>query len=158
MARELEAMGCDSRSPSRTWPACSRRTSRPNWSRRCPRRSSVPLALHSHTTVGMADMCMLQGDRERRRPHGHRDLVASPGAPATRRPRAWWWRCRARPYDTGLDLELLQEIGFYFREVRKKYHQFESEFTGIDTRVHDQPGAGRHDLQPVEPAARNRAR
>jgi pyruvate carboxylase subunit B len=38
-------------------------------------------------------------------------------------------------YDTGLDLHLLQEIGFYFREVRKKYHQFESEFTGLDTRV-----------------------
>ncbi|MFA7388697.1 MAG: pyruvate carboxylase subunit B, partial [Thiohalobacteraceae bacterium] len=38
-------------------------------------------------------------------------------------------------YATGLDLELLQEIGFYFREVRKKYHQFESEFTGLDTRV-----------------------
>jgi pyruvate carboxylase subunit B len=38
-------------------------------------------------------------------------------------------------YDTGLDLEALQEIGFYFHEVRKKYHQYESEFTGIDTRV-----------------------
>ncbi len=39
------------------------------------------------------------------------------------------------PYDTGLDLTQLQEIGFYFREVRKKYHQFESEMTGLDTRV-----------------------
>jgi pyruvate carboxylase subunit B len=29
----------------------------------------------------------------------------------------------------------LQNIGFYFHEVRKKYHQFESEYTGIDTRV-----------------------
>ena len=38
-------------------------------------------------------------------------------------------------YDTGLDLELLQNIGFYFKEVRKKYHQFESEFTSLDTRV-----------------------
>jgi pyruvate carboxylase subunit B len=38
-------------------------------------------------------------------------------------------------FDTGLDLTLLQEIGFYFREIRKKYHQFESEFTGMDTRV-----------------------
>ena len=42
---------------------------------------------------------------------------------------------RGTPYDTGLDLQLLQEIGFYFREVRKKYHQFESEYTGVDTRV-----------------------
>ena len=38
-------------------------------------------------------------------------------------------------FDTELDLEALQEIGFYFYEVRKKYHQFESEFTGLDTRV-----------------------
>jgi pyruvate carboxylase subunit B len=42
---------------------------------------------------------------------------------------------RETPYDTGLNLELLQEIGFYFREVRKKYHQFESEYAEIDTRV-----------------------
>jgi pyruvate carboxylase subunit B len=42
---------------------------------------------------------------------------------------------RGTAYDTGLDLAALQEIGFYFREVRKKYHQFESEFTGLDTRV-----------------------
>ncbi|MEJ2653119.1 MAG: pyruvate/oxaloacetate carboxyltransferase [Gammaproteobacteria bacterium] len=38
-------------------------------------------------------------------------------------------------YDTGLDLPLLQEIGMYFYEVRKKYRRFESEFTGVDTRV-----------------------
>jgi len=42
---------------------------------------------------------------------------------------------RNTEYDTGLDLELLQEIGFYFYEVRKKYHQFESDYTGVDTRV-----------------------
>jgi pyruvate carboxylase subunit B len=42
---------------------------------------------------------------------------------------------RDTPYDTGLDLERLQEIGFYFHEVRKKYHQFESDFNGVDTRV-----------------------
>ncbi len=38
-------------------------------------------------------------------------------------------------YDTGLDLGLLQEIAAYFREVRKKYWQFEAEFTGVDTRI-----------------------
>jgi len=42
---------------------------------------------------------------------------------------------RDTPFDTGLDLELIQEIGMYFHAVRKKYHQFESEFTGVDTRV-----------------------
>jgi pyruvate carboxylase subunit B len=38
-------------------------------------------------------------------------------------------------YDTGLSLPLLEEISDYFREVRKKYWQFESSFTGTDTRV-----------------------
>jgi len=42
---------------------------------------------------------------------------------------------RGTEYDTELDLALLQEIGFYFHDVRKKYHQFESEYTGVDTRV-----------------------
>jgi pyruvate carboxylase subunit B len=42
---------------------------------------------------------------------------------------------RNTDYDTGLDLKALQEIGFYFREIRKKYHQFESDMTGLDTRV-----------------------
>jgi pyruvate carboxylase subunit B len=38
-------------------------------------------------------------------------------------------------YDTGLSLPLIEEISAYFKEVRKKYWQFESEFTGTDTRV-----------------------
>jgi pyruvate carboxylase subunit B len=38
-------------------------------------------------------------------------------------------------YDTGLDLGKLQEIAAYFREVRKKYWQFESAFNGVDTRI-----------------------
>ena len=52
---------------------------------------------------------------------------------------------RGTPHDTGLDLELIREIGMYFHAVRKKYHQFESEFTGVDTRA-GQPGAGRDDF------------
>jgi pyruvate carboxylase subunit B len=38
-------------------------------------------------------------------------------------------------YDTGISLPLMQEITAYFRETRKKYWQFESAFTGVDTRV-----------------------
>ncbi|MES2181515.1 MAG: pyruvate carboxylase subunit B, partial [Pseudomonadota bacterium] len=38
-------------------------------------------------------------------------------------------------FDTGLDIAAVQEVTAYFREVRKKYWQFESEFTGVDTRV-----------------------
>ncbi|WGO97238.1 sodium-extruding oxaloacetate decarboxylase subunit alpha [Saccharophagus degradans] len=37
--------------------------------------------------------------------------------------------------DTGLDLELLEEIAIYFREVRKKYAKFEGSLRGVDSRI-----------------------
>ncbi|MDP2562391.1 sodium-extruding oxaloacetate decarboxylase subunit alpha [Psychrobium sp. 1_MG-2023] len=38
-------------------------------------------------------------------------------------------------YDTGLDLELLEEIAAYFRVVRKKYEKFEGSLRGVDARI-----------------------
>jgi oxaloacetate decarboxylase alpha subunit len=37
--------------------------------------------------------------------------------------------------DTGLDITLLEEIAAYFREVRKKYAQFEGSLRGVDSRI-----------------------
>ncbi len=37
--------------------------------------------------------------------------------------------------DTGLDLHLLEEIAGYFRDVRKKYAQFEGSLRGVDSRI-----------------------
>ncbi|RWU11712.1 oxaloacetate decarboxylase subunit alpha [Pseudidiomarina gelatinasegens] len=37
--------------------------------------------------------------------------------------------------DTGLELEKLEKIASYFREVRKKYAQFEGSLKGIDARI-----------------------
>ncbi len=37
--------------------------------------------------------------------------------------------------DTGLDLNLLEEIAEYFREVRKKYARFEGSLKGVDARI-----------------------
>lgn len=37
--------------------------------------------------------------------------------------------------DTGLNLELLDEIAAYFREIRKKYAQFEGSLKGVDARI-----------------------
>ena len=37
--------------------------------------------------------------------------------------------------DTGLDIELLQSIADYFREVRKKYAKFEGSLKGVDARI-----------------------
>ncbi len=36
---------------------------------------------------------------------------------------------------TGLDIELLEEIAGYFREIRKKYAEFEGSLRGIDSRI-----------------------
>lgn len=40
-----------------------------------------------------------------------------------------------QPQDTGLDLELLEEVADYFREIRKKYAQFEGSLKGVDARI-----------------------
>lgn len=37
--------------------------------------------------------------------------------------------------DTGLDINLLEEISKYFREVRKKYAKFEGSLKGVDSRI-----------------------
>ncbi|MCL5042494.1 MAG: sodium-extruding oxaloacetate decarboxylase subunit alpha [Gammaproteobacteria bacterium] len=37
--------------------------------------------------------------------------------------------------DTGLNLELLEEVAAYFREVRKKYAKFEGTLKGVDSRI-----------------------
>ncbi|MBE9538261.1 MAG: sodium-extruding oxaloacetate decarboxylase subunit alpha [Proteobacteria bacterium] len=37
--------------------------------------------------------------------------------------------------DTGLDIERLEEIASYFREVRKKYVKFEGSLRGVDSRI-----------------------
>ena len=38
-------------------------------------------------------------------------------------------------WDTGLDIELLEDIAAYFREVRKKYAKFEGSLKGVDSRI-----------------------
>ena len=94
----------------------------------------LPLHLHSHATSGLADMCHLKAIE-----HGCDtiDTAISSMAGGTSHPptESLVAALRGTEYDTGLDLEAIQEIGMYFYQIRKKYHQFESEFTGVDTRV-----------------------
>ena len=42
---------------------------------------------------------------------------------------------QGQPRDTGLDIELLEEVAAYFREVRKKYAKFEGTLRGVDSRI-----------------------
>jgi pyruvate carboxylase subunit B len=94
----------------------------------------VPLFLHSHATSGLAEMCQL---RAIEKGCTHIDTAISAFAGGTSHPptESMVVALRGTPFDTGLNLELLQEISAYFAGIRKKYRQFESEFTGVDTRV-----------------------
>ncbi|GAA3570556.1 sodium-extruding oxaloacetate decarboxylase subunit alpha [Marinobacter xestospongiae] len=94
----------------------------------------LPLVVHSHSTSGLAPLCQLKAveagaDRI--------DTAISSFASGTSHPatESQVAALKGTDYDTSLDLELLSEIADYFREVRKKYHQFESEFTREDVSV-----------------------
>jgi len=94
----------------------------------------VPVHLHSHATAGLASMCQLKAIENGCR---HIDTAISTLSGGTSHPptESMVAALRDTEYDTEIELPALQDIGFYFSEVRKKYHQFESEFTGLDTRV-----------------------
>jgi len=95
---------------------------------------SLPIHVHSHATAGLAAMSQLKAIEK-----GclHIDTAISSFAEGASHPstESMVAALHDSKFSTGLDLAKLQEIGFYFKEVRKKYHQFESEFTGQDTRV-----------------------
>lgn len=132
-AKTLEAMGCDSvaikdmaglLTPTVTKKLVAGMTE----------AISVPVQIHSHATAGLASMCQLKAIE-----NGcfHIDTAISSFAEGASHPatESMVAALKDSKFDSGLDLPLLQEIGFYFAGVRKKYHQFESEFTGLDTRV-----------------------
>lgn len=95
---------------------------------------SLPLVVHSHSTSGLAPLCQLKAVEAGadRIDTAISSFACGTSHPATESQVA---ALRGTEYDTGLDLELLGEIADYFREVRKKYHQFESEFTREDVSV-----------------------
>ncbi len=94
----------------------------------------LPLYLHSHSTSGLAEMCHLKAIENGC--DGIDTAISSLGGGTSHPPtESMVAALRGTEYDPGLDLAAIQEIGMYFYQVRKKYHQFESEYTGIDTRV-----------------------
>jgi pyruvate carboxylase subunit B len=94
----------------------------------------LPIFIHSHDTAGLGSMCQLKAIEAGAE---HIDTAISSFAWGTSHPgtESMVAALKGSAYDTGLDLALIQEIGMYFHAVRKKYHQFESEFTAVDTRV-----------------------
>ncbi|WP_417761671.1 sodium-extruding oxaloacetate decarboxylase subunit alpha [Shewanella sp.] len=94
----------------------------------------LPIFVHSHDTAGVAAMCQLKAIENGA---DNIDTAINSMAWGTSHPgtESMVAALRGTEYDTGLDLEALQEIDQYFAEIRKKYHQFESSYTGVDTRV-----------------------
>ncbi|SHK26640.1 sodium-extruding oxaloacetate decarboxylase subunit alpha [Halomonas caseinilytica] len=94
----------------------------------------IPIHLHSHATTGMSTATALKAVEagvdnvdtaisSMSMTYGHsptESLVAI---------------LKGTERDTGLDLELLEDIAGYFREVRKKYAAFEGALKGIDSRI-----------------------
>ncbi len=94
----------------------------------------IPIHLHCHATSGVAEMVQWEAV------HAGCDIIdtaISPLAGGTSHPptEAMVAAFRGTEFDTGLDIELLQDIAAYFKDVRKKYARFESHVTGVDTRV-----------------------
>ena len=95
---------------------------------------SIPIALHSHATTGMSTATNIKATEagldmldtaisSMSMTYGHsatESLVAI---------------LQGTDRETGLDLNLLDEIADYFRVVRKKYAQFEGSLRGVDARI-----------------------
>ena len=132
-AKELESMGCDSIAikdmASLLTPMVAA-----DLVKAMVDAVELPIHLHSHATSGLAEMCHLKAIENGCR---HIDTaISSLGGGTSHSPtESMVAALRGTEYDTGLDLEALQEVGMYFYTVRKKYHQFESDYTGVDTRV-----------------------
>ena len=94
----------------------------------------VPIHLHSHYTSGMAStsalMAILGG-------LDMLDTALSPLSGGTSHPptESFVALLRGTPYDTRLDLKTLPPVAEVLRTIRKKYHQFESDFAGVDSEI-----------------------
>jgi pyruvate carboxylase subunit B len=94
----------------------------------------LPIHLHSHSTSGLANIChyeaILAGCQ-------HVDTAISSFSGGASHPPSepLVAALAGTKYDTELNLSLLLEIDDYFKKVRKKYAQHESEAREIDPRV-----------------------
>ncbi|RLA24164.1 MAG: oxaloacetate decarboxylase subunit alpha [Gammaproteobacteria bacterium] len=95
---------------------------------------SIPLALHSHATTGMSVATCLKAVE------AGLDMldtaISSMSMTYGHSPtETFVAMLQGTDRDTGLDLNLLEEIAAYFREVRKKYAPFEGALRGVDSRI-----------------------
>lgn len=97
-------------------------------------KTDVPIHIHTHDSSGLGDMTYMKCIEAGANIVDLAISSISSGAaqPATESMVASF---QGTEYDTGLDLGKLAEIAEYFKEVRKKYAKYESEFTKIDPKT-----------------------
>ncbi len=96
--------------------------------------SKLPIHLHTHATTGLVGMnmqCAIEAGV---------DIVDTAISALSMGTSHYATEClvaalKGTPRDTGLDLDLLEEINNYFTEVRKNYSEFESDFNGVDINI-----------------------
>ncbi|MDD5125077.1 pyruvate carboxylase subunit B, partial [Methylovulum sp.] len=96
--------------------------------------TNIPIHLHSHATTGLSVASIMKAAEAG---IDHVDTAISSlsmtyGHSATETIVA---ALEGTERDTGLDLIKLEEIAHYFREIRKKYAQFEGSLKGVDSRI-----------------------
>ena len=94
----------------------------------------IPIHLHTHATTGLAGMniqCAIDEGI---------DMVDTAISTLSMGTSHYPTECvvaslQGTERDTGLDMHALAEIAEYFKEVRKHYAQFESNFVGVDIKI-----------------------
>lgn len=133
LAKEIEDMGADSLAikdmagiltPYDSYELVSRLKS----------ETDLEIQLHAHATSGLSSMSIMKAieagvDRvdtaisSMSQTYGHSPTESIVAA------------LKGTERDTGLDINLLEEIAAYFRNVRKKYAKFEGALRGVDSRI-----------------------
>ncbi len=94
----------------------------------------LPIHLHTHATTGLVGMnmqCAIEAGV---------DMVDTATSSLSMGTSHYATEClvaalQGTPRDTGLDLNLLEEINDYFTEVKKNYAEFESDFKSVDISI-----------------------
>lgn len=94
----------------------------------------IPIHLHTHATTGLVGMnmqCAIEAGV---------DMVDTAISSLSMGTSHYATEClvaalKDTPRDTGLDLNLLEEINDYFTEVKKNYAEFESDFKSVDINI-----------------------
>ncbi len=95
---------------------------------------NIPIHLHTHATTGLVGMnmqCAIEAGV---------DMVDTAISCLSMGTSHYATECvvaalKGTPRDTGLDLNLLEEVNDYFKEVKKNYAEFESDFQGVDINI-----------------------